>query len=175
MDPDYDYDYKTRKKGATKMNCFETLRQRGYVYQTTHEEEIASLLNGDPVTFYLGIDPTADSLHIGHFFALTMARWLQDFGHQAIILIGGATALVGDPTGKSDMRSMLTKDQVEYNKKEVKNLVQRFVHEGTLIVDNADWFRGREYVDFMREVGAHFNVNKMLAADCYKKDWNQAD
>ncbi|NLL02155.1 MAG: tyrosine--tRNA ligase [Mollicutes bacterium] len=151
------------------MKCFETLKQRGYVYQLTHEEEIIKLLNGDPITFYLGIDPTADSLHIGHFFALSMARWLQDFGHNAIILIGGATALIGDPTGKSDMRSMLTKEQVEHNKKEVKDLVKRFVKEDTLIVDNADWFKGRDYVDFMREVGVHFNVKKMLSADCYKK------
>ena len=150
------------------MNCFETLKQRGYVYQLTHEKEIIELLNGKPITFYLGIDPTADSLHIGHFFALTMARWLQDFGHNAIILIGGATALVGDPTGKSDMRVMLTKEQVEHNKKEVRELVKRFVQEGTTIVDNADWFKGRDYVDFMREVGVHFNVNKMLATNCYK-------
>jgi len=157
------------KRGENKMNCFETLKERGYVYQLTHEEEIKKLLNGDPITFYLGIDPTADSLHIGHFFALTMARWLQDFGHKAIILVGGATALVGDPTGKSDMRSMLTKEQVEHNKKEVKDLVRKFVKEDTLIVDNADWFKGRDYVDFMREVGVHFNVNKMLAAECYKK------
>jgi len=151
------------------MNCFEPLKERGYIYQLTHEEEIKNLLNGEPITFYLGIDPTADSLHIGHFFALTMARWLQEFGHKAIILIGGATALIGDPTGKSDMRSMLTKEQVEHNKKEVKDLVKKFVREDTLIVDNADWFKGRDYVDFMREIGVHFNVNKMLAADCYKK------
>ncbi len=169
MDSDYYYRNKANLKGENNMNCFETLKQRGYVYQITHEKEIIELLNGEPITFYLGIDPTADSLHIGHFFALTMARWLQDFGHNAIILIGGATALIGDPTGKSDMRTMLTKEQVEYNKKEVKDLVKRFVKEDTLIVDNADWFKGRDYVDFMREVGVHFNVNKMLATDCYKK------
>jgi len=154
---------------VNNMKCFETLKQRGYVYQLTHEKEIVELLNGKPITFYLGIDPTADSLHIGHFFALTMARWLQDFGHNGIILIGGATALIGDPSGRTDMRSMLTKEQVEHNKKEVKELVKRFVQEGTTIVDNADWFKGRDYVDFMREVGVHFNVNKMLATDCYKK------
>lgn len=151
------------------MKCFETLKERGYVYQLTHEEEIKEMLNGDSITFYLGIDPTADSLHIGHFFALTMARWLQDFGHKAIILVGGATALVGDPTGKSDMRTMLTKNQVEHNKKEVKDLVKRFVKEDTLIVDNYSWFKGLDYIDFMREIGVNFNVNKMLAADCYKK------
>lgn len=151
------------------MNCFETLKQRGYIYQLTHEKEIINLLNGKPLTFYLGIDPTADSLHIGHFFALTMARWLQDFGHNAIILIGGATALIGDPTGKSDMRTMLTIEQVEHNKKEVRELVKRFVKKDTEIVDNANWFKGRDYVDFMREVGIHFNVNKMLATEVYKK------
>ena len=150
------------------MNCYETLKQRGYVHQLTHEQEIIELLNGEPITFYLGIDPTADSLHIGHFFALTMARWLQDFGHHAIILIGGATALVGDPTGKLDMRTMLTKEQVEYNKKEVKDLVKMFVKADTLIVDNADWFKGRDYVDFMRDIAVHFNVSKMLSASCYK-------
>lgn len=151
------------------MNCFETLKQRGYVYQLTHEKEIVELLNGKPITFYLGIDPTADSLHIGHFFALTLARWLQDFGHNAIILIGGATALIGDPSGKTDLRSMMTKEQVKHNKKEVKQLVKRFVKPETIIVDNADWFKNRDYVDFMREIGVHFNVNKMLATDCYKK------
>jgi len=169
MDGEYYYSNKTNMRGDNNMNCFETLKQRGYVYQLTHEKEIIQLLNGEPITFYLGIDPTADSLHIGHFFALTMARWLQDFGHNAIILVGGATALIGDPSGRSDMRGMLTKEQVEHNKKEVKELVKKFMQEDTLIVDNADWFKGRDYVDFMREVGAHFNVNKMLATEGYKR------
>ncbi|MDD3341898.1 MAG: tyrosine--tRNA ligase [Bacilli bacterium] len=173
MDSDYDYSNKTKRKGEYNMNCFETLKERGYIYQVTHEKEIEKLLNGSPITFYLGIDPTADSLHIGHFFALTLARWLQDFGHHAIILIGGATALIGDPTGKSDMRKILSKEQVAINKKEVKELVKRFVKEDTVIVDNADWFKGKDYIDFMREVGIHFNVNKMLATDCYKKRLEQ--
>lgn len=168
MDIDYYYSRKTHMRGDNNMNCFETLKSRGYIYQATHEDEIKKILNEESITFYLGIDPTADSLHIGHFFALTMARWLQDFGHKAIILIGGATALIGDPTGKSDMRSMLTKEQVEHNKKEVKELVKRFVKEDTLIVDNGTWFKGKEYVDFMRDIGVHFNVNKMLATDVYK-------
>jgi len=168
MSSEYYYCEKTSMKGDNNMNCFETLKSRGYVYQLTHEEEIKKLLNGEPINFYLGIDPTADSLHIGHFFALTMARWLQEFGHNAIILIGGATALIGDPTGKSDMRSMLTKEQVDHNKKEVKELVKKFVKEDTLIVDNSDWFKNREYLDFMRDIGIHFNVNKMLATDVYK-------
>lgn len=166
---DSEYYYKTKRKGEDNMNCFETLKERGYIYQVTHEEEVRKILNGKPITFYLGIDPTADSIHIGHFFALSMARWLQDFGHEAIILVGGATALIGDPTGKSDMRTMITKEEVLKNRKEVRKLIKRFVKKGTLIVDNASWFKGRDYVDFMREVGVHFNVNKMLATEGYKK------
>lgn len=156
-----------------EKKLFDILKERGYVKDLTHEQEIIDLINGEPMTFYLGIDPTADSLHIGHFFALTLFRWLQDFGHHGIILIGGATALIGDPTGKSDMRKMLSKEEVEHNKKEVKELVKRFVKtEGdnpASIVDNADWICDKTYVDFMRDIGVHFNVNTMLQADCYKK------
>lgn len=169
MDDEYYYSNKTILRGDNDINCFETLKERGYIYQLTHEKEIKELLNGKKITFYLGIDPTADSLHIGHFFALTMARWLQDFGHEAIILVGGATALIGDPTGKSDMRCMISKEQVEFNKKEVKELIKRFVKEDTLIVDNSNWFDSCNYVDFMRKIGVHFNINKMLSTDCYKK------
>ena len=129
------------------------------------------------MTFYLGIDPTADSLHIGHFFALTMFRWLQDYGHRGIILIGGATALIGDPTGKSDMRKMLSKEEVAHNKAEVKELVKRFVRTDgdnpAIIVDNADWICDKTYVDFMRNIGVYFNVNNMLSAECYKKRLEQ--
>ncbi len=160
-----------------KENLFDVLKERGYVHQLTHEKEIIDLVNGEPMTFYLGIDPTADSLHIGHFFALTMFKWLQDFGHKGIILIGGATALVGDPTGKSDMRTMLTFEEVEKNKHEVKELVKRFVttdgDNPAIIVDNADWINEKTYVRFMRDIGVHFNVNKMLQADCYKKRLEQ--
>lgn len=152
---------------------FEMLKERGYVYQATNEEKIKEMLNGDePKTFYLGIDPTADSLHIGHFFALTMVRRLQKLGHHPIILIGGATALIGDPSGKKDMRKMLTKEQVEHNKAEVKELVKRFVDvdgdNPALILDNSEWINPQSYIDFMRNIGVHFNVNKMLATDCYK-------
>lgn len=160
-----------------KKKLFDILKERGYVKDLTHEKEIIDLINGEPFTFYLGIDPTADSLHIGHFFALTMFRWLQDFGHRGIILIGGATALVGDPTGKSDMRKMLTKEEVLHNKTEVKELVKRFVKTDgdnpAIIVDNADWICDKTYVDFMRDIGVHFNVNNMLSAECYKKRLEQ--
>lgn len=157
---------------------FDVLKERGYVYQATNEGKIKELLNStEPQTFYLGIDPTADSLHIGHFFALTMVRRLQKMGHHPIIVIGGATALIGDPTGKKDMRKMLTKEQVAHNKAEVKELVKRFVEvEGdnpALILDNAEWINPESYVDFMRNIGVHFNVNKMLATDCYKNRLEQ--
>lgn len=160
-----------------EKDLFSILKERGYVKDLTHEKEIIKLVNGEPMTFYLGIDPTADSLHIGHFFALTLFRWLQDFGHHGIVLIGGATALIGDPTGKSDMRKMLTKEDVEHNKKEVKELVKRFVRTDgdnpAIIVDNADWICDKTYVDFMRDIGVHFNVNNMLNSDCYKKRLEQ--
>ena len=156
-----------------KKQLFDILKERGYIKDLTHEQEIIDLINGEPFTFYLGIDPTADSLHIGHFFALTLFRWLQDFGHKGIVLVGGATALIGDPTGKSDMRKMLSKEEVAHNKNEVKELVKRFVktdgNNPAIIVDNADWICDKTYTDFMRDIGVHFNVNNMLAADCYKK------
>ena len=106
---------------------FDTLNERGYIYQCTNTEKVKEIINGKPMTFYLGIDPTADSLHIGHFFALMMFRYLQRAGHKGILVIGGATALIGDPSGKSDMRKMLTKEQVEKNVQEVKNLASRFI------------------------------------------------
>ncbi|MDD4624428.1 MAG: tyrosine--tRNA ligase, partial [Bacilli bacterium] len=151
---------------------FEELKERGYIYQSTNEDSIKYMLNNKKITFYLGIDPTADSLHIGHFFALTLVRRLQKMGHHPIVLIGGATALIGDPSGRSDLRKTLSKEQVEYNKKEVIELVKKFVEiEGVnpaKIVDNSSWMKDN-YIDFMRKVGVHFNVNKMLSTDCYKK------
>ncbi len=151
---------------------FDILKERGYVYQSTNENKVAEMINGKPQTFYLGIDPTADSLHIGHFFALTMVKRLQKLGHHPIIVVGGATALIGDPTGKKDLRMLLSKEQVENNKKEVKDLIEKFVDttgdNPALILDNSDWINNESYIDFMRNIGVHFNVNKMLATDCYK-------
>jgi tyrosyl-tRNA synthetase len=146
------------------------LEQRGFVKDMTHPEQIKAALNGGrKITFYLGIDPTADSLHIGHFFALRMFRHLQDAGHRGILLIGGATSLVGDPTGKSDMRKMLTREQVAHNIAEVKTLARRFVLPDTEIVDNAEWMDKFSYIDFMRLACVHFNVNTMLASEAYAK------
>ena len=149
---------------------FDMLQERGFVKDMTHPEQIKELLNsGKKITFYVGIDPTADSLHIGHFFALRMCRHLQNAGHRGIVLIGGATALIGDPTGKSDMRKMLTKEEVEHNLNKVKELVKHFVLPGTEIVNNADWINKFTYVDFMRLVCVHFNVNTMLASEAYSR------
>lgn len=150
---------------------FDMLEGRGYVYQSTNLEKVKNSLKDKPTTFYLGIDPTADSLHIGHFFALMMFRHLQEAGHKGILVIGGATALVGDPTGKSDMRKMLTKETVARNLEEVKQLAKKFIktdgENPAIILNNADWFNGYDYVDFMRDVGVNFNVAKMLSTEVY--------
>lgn len=155
-------------------NLFETLKARGYVYQLTHEDEIRALLNSDePFTFYLGIDPTADSLHIGHFFALMVFRYLQDAGNKGILLIGGATGMVGDPSGKSDMRQMMSREQVAHNVAEVTEIAKRFIktdgENPAVIVNNAEWMDGYDYIAFLRDVGIHFNVNTMLQAEAYAK------
>ena len=155
-----------------KDDAFEQLEKRGFVFQTTHLEETKKLLKEKPITFYLGIDPTADALHIGHFFGLQMARILQDCGHKCIILVGGATALIGDPTNKSDLRKMLSKEDVSRNAKEISGLIKRFVRidgeNPAIIVDNAEWLKFATYIDFLRDVGVHFNVNEMLRNDLYK-------
>lgn len=155
-----------------KDNAFEQLENRGFVFQTTHLEETKKLLKQGPITFYIGIDPTADDLHIGHFFGLQMARILQDCGHKCIVLVGSATALIGDPTNKTDMRKMLSKEEVERNAREISSIIKRFVRTDgenpALVVDNADWLKQATYIDFLREVGVHFNVNEMLRNDLYK-------
>ena len=156
-----------------RTKLFETLKERGYVYQMTNEENIKKILNGQPTTVYVGTDPTADSLHIGHFFSLMMLKYFQDAGHKVIVLVGGATAMVGDPSGRTDLRTMLTEEQVNHNFQQVKSLIERFVDttgdNPATIVNNADWFKGREYVDFMRNVGKHFNINKMLSNEAYAR------
>jgi len=152
------------------QKLFDMLQERGFVKDMTHPEQIKDLLNSDKkITFYLGIDPTADSLHIGHFFALRMFRHLQNAGHRGILLIGGATSMIGDPTGKSDMRKMLTREQVEHNLNEVKTLARHFVLPETEIVNNADWMDKFSYIDFMRTVCVHFNVSVMLASEAYAR------
>jgi len=156
----------------TKPDLLTILETRGYLHQCTNIDKLAAQLSsGEKITFYLGIDPTADSLHIGHFCALMMFRYLQEAGHKGILLIGGATALVGDPTGKSDMRQMLSKEQVEFNLKEVRDLAKQFIitegENAAIFVNNDDWMKTHTYVDFLRLVGVHFNINTMLAAEAY--------
>lgn len=155
-----------------KNDAFEQLEKRGFVFQTTHLEETKKILKEKPITFYIGIDPTADDLHIGHFFGLQMARILQDCGHKCIILVGGATALIGDPSNKTDMRKMLSKEEVARNAREISSIIKRFVRvtgdNPAFVVDNADWLKHISYIDFLRDVGVHFNINEMLSKDLYK-------
>ena len=155
-----------------KKNAFNKLENRGFVFQATNLEETKRILSKGPITFYIGIDPTADDLHIGHFFGLQMARILQDCGHKCIVLVGGATALIGDPTNKTDMRKMLSKEEVARNAREISSIIKRFVRvdgdNPALVVDNADWLKPISYIDFLRDVGVNFNVNEMLSKDLYK-------
>ncbi len=157
-------------------SLFEDLKERGYIYQMTNEEKIKEILDGEPQTIYLGIDPTADSLHIGHCFPLIVLRKMQDAGHRIIVLIGGATAMIGDPTGKCDMRKMVTQEFIESNLENVKKIIGKFLKfdgdNPAIIVNNNDWFKNINYIDFMRDVGVHFNVSKMLASDACKTRMN---
>ena len=160
-----------------KDNAFELLEERGFVFQTTHLEETKEILKKGPITFYFGIDPTADDLHIGHFFALQMFKILQECGHRGVLLIGGATAMVGDPSFKSDMRKLLTQEEVDRNAREINSILHRFINvdgdNPAIIVNNADWIREKSFIDFLRDVGRHFNVAQMLTADAYKKRMEQ--
>lgn len=152
-------------------NVFDWLKERGLVAQATDEEEIRTLLGKEKVTFYTGFDPTADSLHVGHFMQLIVMRKMQRAGHRPIVLLGGGTTMVGDPTGKTDMRKMLTKEQIQHNADCFKQQMSKFIDfsEGkALMVNNADWLLGLNYLDFLREIGVHFSVNKMLTAECFK-------
>ncbi|MGI6265368.1 MAG: tyrosine--tRNA ligase [Acutalibacteraceae bacterium] len=153
------------------MNVFDELKARGMVAQMTNEERIRELLGGKPITFYIGFDPTADSLHVGHFVQLMVMAHLQKAGHRPIALLGGGTAMVGDPTGKTDMRKMMTKETIQYHVECFQKQMSRFVDfsEGkALMVNNADWLLDLNYIDFLREVGVHFSVNRMLTAECFK-------
>lgn len=154
-------------------NVFDILDERGYVEQMTHPQEIKELFAKESVPFYIGIDPTADSLHIGHFISLMVASHMQKCGHKPIILVGGGTAIIGDPSGKTDMRKMLSKEEINHNVESIKKQIAKFLsfegENAAIIVNNADWILDLNYVDFMREIGSLFSVNKMLAADCYKQ------
>ena len=154
-----------------RKDLYKFLKERGYIYQTTNEEEIEKLITGKPTTIYMGVDPTADSLHIGHCFPLVVLRYFQEAGHKVVILIGGATSMIGDPSGRRDLRKMCTQEDLERNFSSIKACVEKFIDfEGenpAILVNNYDWFKDQNYVSFMREIGVHFNVNKMLATDAY--------
>jgi tyrosyl-tRNA synthetase len=152
-------------------NVFDTLKDRGYIAQLTHEEEIRKLLGNEKVTFYIGFDPTADSLHVGHFLQLMVMANMQRAGHRPIAIIGGGTAMVGDPSGKTDMRKMLTKEQIDFNANSFKKQMSRFIdfeNGKALMLNNGDWLLKLNYIDFLRDVGIHFSVNRMLTAECFK-------
>ncbi len=154
------------------MTVFEELKRRGLLAQLTDEEEIKELINAGKATFYIGFDPTADSLHVGHFMALCLMKRLQMAGNKPIALLGGGTGMIGDPSGKSDMRKMLTKETIEHNVECFKKQMSRFIDfsDGkALVVNNADWLLDLNYVDVLRDVGACFSVNKMLTFECYKQ------
>lgn len=154
------------------MTVWEELKARGLIAQVTDEDEIKELVNNGKATFYIGFDPTADSLHVGHFMALCLMKRLQMAGNKPIALIGGGTGYIGDPSGRSDMRSMMTPEQIQHNCDCFKEQMSRFIDFGegkALMVNNADWLLPLNYVELLREVGAHFSVNRMLTAECYKQ------
>lgn len=157
-------------------NVFDTLKERGFVAQCTNEEELRELFDKEQVTFYIGFDPTADSLHAGHFIALMAMAHLQRAGHRPICLVGGGTGTVGDPTGRTDMRKVLTDEDIEHNCECFKKQIARFIDfsDGKAIMaNNGDWLRKLNYIDLLRDVGACFTVNRMLSAECYKQRWEK--
>lgn len=154
------------------MELYDELVARGLIAQVTNEEEIKKLINAGKAVFYIGFDPTADSLHVGHFMALCLMKRLQMAGNKPIALIGGGTAMIGDPSGRTDMRQMMTKETIEHNCECFKKQMSRFIDfsdDKALMVNNADWLLDLNYIEFIRDVGSHFSVNRMLSAECYKQ------
>jgi len=152
-------------------NALEVLEERGFLEQFTHESETKELFEKEKVTFYIGFDPTADSLHVGHFVTVMAMAHMQKAGHRPICLMGGGTGMIGDPSGKSDMRKLMTVDDIDHNVSCFKKQLSRFIDfsdDKAIIVDNKDWIRNINYIDFLREIGVHFSVNRMLSADCFK-------
>lgn len=153
-------------------NVFDVLKERGLIAQTTHEEEIRELLGKEKVTFYIGFDPTADSLHVGHFLQMVVMKHMQDHGHRPIALVGGGTGHIGDPSGRTDMRQMMTKEVIDHNCERFKEQLSRIIDfsDGkAIMVNNADWLLDLNYIEFIRDIGSCFSVNKMLTAECFKQ------
>lgn len=152
-------------------NVYDILKERGFTEQVTHEQEVRDLLGRESVTFYIGFDPTADSLHVGHFVTIMAMAHMQKAGHRPIALIGGGTAMVGDPTGKTDMRKMMTEETIAHNAECFKKQLSRFIEFGedkAIMINNADWLLNLNYISFLREIGVHFSVNRMLTYESYK-------
>ncbi len=154
-------------------NIYDVLKERGFIKQTIYDEDLYKMLGEEKVKFYVGFDPTADSLHIGHYIPVMAMAWMQKYGHTPIALFGGGTGMIGDPSGRSDMRTMMTRETIEHNVECFKKQMSRFINfEGenaAIIANNADWLLKLNYVDFLRDIGAYFSVNKMLTAECYKQ------
>ncbi|MCT4612732.1 MAG: tyrosine--tRNA ligase [Clostridia bacterium] len=153
------------------MGVWETLQERGFIAQCSNEEEVRNWLNNEKITMYCGYDPTADSLHVGHFLTLMALSHMQKAGHKVITLVGGGTASIGDPSGKDDMRKMLTIEDLDHNAVCLKNQISRFLDysdDKAIMANNADWLRKLEYLPFLRDIAVHFSVNRMLSAECYK-------
>ena len=153
-------------------SVYDVLKERGFIAQCTYEEDLKKALENEKVTFYVGFDPTADSLHIGHYIPIMAMAHMQKFGHRPIALVGGGTAMIGDPSGKTDMRKMMTREMVDANASAIKKQLSRFISfdaDKAIMADNADWLLGLNYVEFIRDIGAHFSVNRMLTAECYKQ------
>ena len=154
------------------MHILDTLKERGFIAQVTFEDDLYKQLEKESTPFYVGFDPTATSLHFGHFIPIIAMAHMQRAGHKPIALVGGATAMIGDPSGKTDMRKMMTVETIDHNVSCIKKQMSRFIEFGddkALIVNNADWLRNAGYIDFIRDIGAHFSVNRMLTAECYKQ------
>ena len=153
-------------------SAFDVLKERGFIKQTVFEDDLKKMLENEKVTFYVGFDPTADSLHIGHYIPIMAMAYMQRLGHKPIALFGGGTGLIGDPSGRSDMRSMMTKETVAHNIACFKKQMERFIsfegENAALMVNNADWLADLNYIEFLRDIGVYFSVNKMLTAECYK-------
>ncbi len=154
-------------------NVLDVLKERGFIKQTIYEDELYELLGKESVPFYIGFDPTADSLHIGHYIPIMAMAWMQRYGHKPIALFGGGTGMIGDPSGRSDMRQMMTRETIDHNIECFKKQMSRFIdfdgENAAVVANNADWLLGLNYVDFLRDIGVYFSVNKMLTAECFKQ------
>jgi tyrosyl-tRNA synthetase len=161
------------------QGIFDSLVERGYIAQATHEDNIRTILNNEKVTFYVGFDPTADSLHVGHFIPIVVMMHMQKAGHRPIALVGGGTTMVGDPSGRTDLRTMMTIERIDQNALNIRAQLAKFLHfdsgapNAAIMVNNADWLRGLNYIEFLRDIGAMFSVNRMLTAECYKSRLEQ--